>query len=228
MAGRYSPIDPVALTAVFPAPNLCGHDDPVLSAIVGNNADLLAAVARLWIKPDDIVVDATWGRGAMWNKLDGMPTHAHDIAKDGVDCRALPYKANTIDVLVLDPPYRPTHGSKNFAGNGLAEAYALGGSSLDTIEDVLQLYRAAIVEAARVLKSGGRILVKCQDISYGHRLHLVSLDILRLLIENGFDFADQFILVNETRLRSGAWNKQERARRAHSVLWVGVKQQLSK
>lgn len=223
MTGRYTPIDPVALSTIWPAPNQCGHGDPVLSAVVGSNAELIEMAARLWIKPGDIIADVTWGRGAMWRSLPGLPTFAHDIAKDGVDCRSLPHEDSSLDVVVLDPPYRPTHGSKAFAGNGLADAYALGGSALDSIKDVLELYAGAMAEAARVVKSGGRIFVKCQDLSYGHRLHLVSIDVLRLMVEAGFEFADQFILVNETRLRSGAWVKQERARRAHSVLWVGVR-----
>jgi hypothetical protein len=173
----------------------------------------MASVAGLWICDGDQVADVTWGRGVFWKKLPGLPTFAHDLKTDGIDCRKLPYADGSLDVVVLDPPYRPTHGSKGFAGNGLAEAYQLGGNVLDSINDVSDLYGAALEE----------VLVKCQDLSYGHRLHLFSLDVLQLMVAAGFEFADQFILVNESRLSSGAWEKQERARRAHSVLWVGVR-----
>lgn len=190
----------------------------MVSAVTGNNADLLAAVTRLWITPGDVVVDATYGRGAFWTKTPSLPTYAFD-AKTGHDLRALPLPDASVDVLALDPPYRPTHGSKSF-GNVLADAYALGTTNLDTINDVLALYRDGIQEAARVLRNGGRILVKTQDISYANRLHLVSLDVLRLLTDCGFALADQFVLTNSTRLGSTKWVRQERARRSHSVLWV--------
>lgn len=224
MRGRYSPINPVALSTAAPAPTVCEHITPVVSVAIGGNSNLIEEVGRLWIKPADVIADVTYGRGAMWQGLKGLrPTYTHDIALDGVDCRSLPHPDSSIDVVVLDPPYRPTHGSRGFATNGLASAYGLGSEELDTINDVLALYRDAITEAARVVRDGGRLLLKCQDLSYGHRLHLVSLDVLRLMVEAGFEFADQFILVNRNQLSSGAWEKQERARRVHSILWVGLR-----
>lgn len=223
--GKYAPINPVALSTDGAAPNETPHDGEISrSGIAGDNSELLENAARLWICPNDVVVDVTYGRGAFWKRLPGLPTHKHDIKIDGIDCRKLPYDDATLDVVVIDPPYRPTHGSKSFGqDNGLAAAYALGGTELDTINDVLTLYGAALKEAARVIKPGGRVMVKCQDLSYGHRLHLVTLDVLRLMLEAGFDLADQYVLVNATQLSSGKWEKQERARRSHSVLWVGLR-----
>ena len=66
-------------------------------------------------------------------------------------------------------------------------------------------------------------MVKCQDMSYNHRLHFVTLDIMRDIEAEGFEIADQFILVNAARMPSSKWSRQERARRSHSVLWVAVK-----
>lgn len=194
-----------------------------LSGVVGDNSDLMAQVAKLWVCESDVVADVTFGRGVFWRKLSGQPTHAHDLQTDGVDCRKLPHADNSIDVLVLDPPYRPNHGNPLPTNHGLSQAYGLGNAELESMNDVLDLYAAALGEAARVVKAGGRALVKCQDMTYGHRLHLVSMDVLRLMVAAGFEFADQFVMVNNTQLASGQWEKQERARRSHSILWVGVR-----
>lgn len=138
---------------------------------------------------------------------------------------------NSVDAVVTDPPYglsnhsveevqeclrswiageeyKPRKGKSGFMGKGW-DAWVPG--------------PAIWKECLRVLKPGGRVLVKCQDMSYGHRLHLVSLDVLRSMVESGFELADQFILLNQSRLTSSKWQNQERARRSHSILWGGVR-----
>lgn len=214
--GRYSPINPVCLGTVVPCPGAVNR--PVRSALTGSNSDLIAEASLLWIVDDDLVLDATYGQGAFWTLYPPRRLIAHDIKTDGVDFRNLPEKDDTIDVMVLDPPYRPSHGSES--AEHYADAYGLT-IAIDTINDVLALYEAGIREAWRVLRPGGRILVKCQDMSYSGRLHLVHLDVLRLILDAGFDFADEFILVGgggPTRTE----HRQDRARRCHSVLWVGM------
>lgn len=52
------------------------------------------------------IADVTYGKGVFWRNVhkedyDVLPT---DIAT-GVDCRALPYGAATLDAVVFDPPY---------------------------------------------------------------------------------------------------------------------------
>lgn len=220
MAGKYSPVDPVCLGVNRPAPNV--PESIVGSAVVGGNADLMLEVSRLWIRPEDTVADVTYGRGVFWRRIPGMPTMRFD-AKLGDDCRSLPLGDESLDVVVFDPPYRPTHGSVGFANTGVGKAYQVGVESLNTINDVLDLYREGIIEAERVLRPGGRVIVKCQDMSYGHRLHMVSMDVARIMEQSGLPVADHFILVNSGQISSTKWVRQERARRRHSVLWVGVK-----
>lgn len=217
----YAPRQALARGGLVKAVNT--PDSPVLSAVNGDNSDLLAEAAKLWIHPQDLIIDTTYGRGVFWRQL-AQPHIRHDIALDGVDCRALPEPDSVADVVVFDPPYRANHGGSLNAKGGMYLGYRLEASGLETINDVLDLYRDGIKEAFRVLVPGGRILVKCADLSYSSRLHLVHVDILQFLTLAGFELADMFLLANTARMpHNGKVIRQERARRSHSYLLVGAK-----
>lgn len=217
LRGKYSPVEPVAYGAPVACPG--ETDGEVLSAVTGTNADLIEQAARLWIVPGDRIADITLGNGHFWGRLPDLAVAGTDLAT-GTDCRALPYEDKSFDVVAFDPPYQPMHGSPS-RSFGVGNSYRSGATGLQTITDVLGLYEDGLAECARILKPGGRVLVKCQDMTYNHRLHLVTLDVLRLMASAGMDLADQFILVNRSRMPK-AVKRQQRARRAHSVLWVGV------
>jgi hypothetical protein len=91
---------------------------------------------------------------------------------------------------------------------------------LQTIRDVLGLYEAGIAECARVLVPGaGRLLVKCQDMTDNHRLHLVFLDVLRLMTAAGVDLADQLILLNKSRMPQRTQRQHGRTGRIRTCTW---------
>jgi hypothetical protein len=195
----------------------------VLSAAKGDNSVLFAQLAQLWITEDDEVADVTAGRRVFWQQVPQEIVCRVRFTDAGqeppVDCRHLPYADSSLDVVVLDPPYQPAHGNK--WGEGTYRYYKL---TLDTMQEVLDFYDAAVAEAARVLRSGGRLVVKCQDMSFNHRLLLVHLDVLRSMTKAGVDLADFYVLLNEARPpRTARAVRQERARRAHSYFVVGVK-----
>jgi len=83
-----------------------GSAYPVLTGIVGTNADLFPSILKMYVVEGAIVADVTYGRGVFWRNVDQgkYQLKATDLQM-GVDFRALPYEAASIDALILDPPY---------------------------------------------------------------------------------------------------------------------------
>ena len=158
---------------------------PVRTLYRGTNADLLVDVARLYIPDGALVADVTWGKGIFWQKTDttrftllGSEVDVQRIQEAvGVhepqwalfadqsrrflvaDCTHLPYQHQSLDVVVIDPPYmhRP-HLRETKVMTQYNNVHTTHGMSHQQI--LRELYCPAIPEAARVLKGGGLL---CQD-----------------------------------------------------------------
>lgn len=59
---------------------------PVMSVVKNpRNGPLIAEAARLWINPDALVMDVTYGKGNFWTHYRPSRLIAHDLILDGVD-----------------------------------------------------------------------------------------------------------------------------------------------
>ena len=84
----------------------------ILTSNRGNNADLLASAFDLYAPKGAVIADVTYGKGSFWKQIDNSKYTAlvSDI-KPGfnvdarIDFRSLPYRDESIDVVMLDPPY---------------------------------------------------------------------------------------------------------------------------
>lgn len=208
--------------------------DLVLSAHVGQNARLFADILRLHVPPGSRVADVTYGKGAFWKEVD--PTRYTLLATDlktGVDCRSLPYDARSIDCVVLDPPYMEgffRRSANQLAGRGSHASFREHyGSSAATTNGpryhaaVLSLYVEAAIEARRVLRGGGILIVKCQDEVSANRQHLTHVEIINEYAAIGFHAKDLFVLVRTNRPGVSRMKKQVHARKNHSYFLVFVK-----
>jgi len=205
--------------------------DVVPSAHLGGNAELFAQAMALHVPPGAVVADVTYGGGVFWQQVPEGRYRllATDLA-DGVDCRALPYAAASLDALVLDPPYlegllrgkaetrggQGSHGAfRAFYSNGDEAAPARRWHNA-----VLDLYLAAGAEARRVLRDHGLLLVKCQDEVSANRQELTHVQLLNAYAEMGFYARDLFVLVRPNKAGLARLLRQVHARKNHSYLLV--------
>ncbi|MFH0963474.1 MAG: DNA methyltransferase [Planctomycetota bacterium] len=206
----------------------------VLSAHVSGNADVFPSILALHVPEGAVVADVTYGTGVFWKNVPKgkYVLKATDIA-DGVDCRSLPYESESLDCVVLDPPYMEgffRRSDEQKAGGGTHSAfrryYSNGnerGEGAKWHQAVTDLYFKAGREAHRVLKDYGVLIVKCQDEVSANRQCLTHIEIYNEYVRQGFYCKDLFVVVRGNRPVVSRLKKQVHARKNHSYFMVFVK-----
>jgi hypothetical protein len=176
-------------------------DDPKLghtvrSAPAGmSNADIISEAASLYIDDGMVVADVTYGSGVFWRKT-GTPrfTLLKSDISDRVDFRHLPYENQSIDVVVLDPPY--IHDAATHMTSDLYNSETTRGMNHDGI---MNLYFQLMIESVRVLKPGGQLWVKCKDEIESGIQRWSHIEIFTKAEQLGLYARDLFILIPSGR-----------------------------
>lgn len=194
---------------------------PILTARVGRNAGLFADVLKLYVPEGSRVLDMTFGKGLFWTETDAsryalVSMDKYLPAMVQADLRALPFRAEAFDAAVLDPPYGQ-HGKKMPIKASIAKVYNLAqGDAPTSWREVLTLYILGVVEATRMLRIGGVLIIKCQDQQESGRQHWIHARLLELA---GYDSEDLFVLVQPTT-PAMRHDYQRHARKNHSYFIV--------
>ncbi len=203
--------------------------DLILTAHVAGNAEVFPMVLALHVSEGSTVADVTHGKGVFWRNVPKALYRllATDI-QDGVDCRALPYEAASIDALVIDPPYMEgamrgtaySEGQRQF-GDYYGLQRCSGSGKYHAA--ILNLYLDGCAEADRVLKPGGVLIVKCQDEVSANKQWLTHVEIINAMAARGYYAKDIFVVVRNNRPIVSRMKKQVHARKNHSYFLVFVK-----
>lgn len=137
--------------------------DPILAwEPRATNADLIADCATLGYLPRPIV-DLTYGLGTFWNVYRPRGLVGCDLDPDkspighAVDFTDTGFDDGEFASAVLDPPYK-----LNGTPDPIVDA-RYGVDQYVGIEGRHQLIRDGLTEAARIVRAGGYVLLKCQD-----------------------------------------------------------------
>lgn len=186
--------------------------------------ELLAWIIALYIPAGAFEIDPTFSQGGFYRSGTILrPQRCFDLhpISEGVqeaDCRALPLPSASISSMIVDLPFLATTGAslgkKN--GNKINRRFSVCSSEAE----LAALYHETLCEAWRVLKSGGILVMKCQDkVSSGkqYMMHCLIYDWAR---DIGFEALDLFILLAKNRLIANWQRNQKHARKYHCYFWV--------
>jgi hypothetical protein len=210
--------------------------DLVLSSHVGDNAHVFRQILDLYVEDGATVADVTWGKGAFWKHVpEGVYKTLCTDLQMGVDCRALPYDDNSLDALVLDPPYMEglfRQKTDHMAGGGSHAAfrdnYSDGKATVHTEGDhkyhakVVDLYLSAGAEALRTLRPYGVFIVKCQDEVSANQQWLTHVELINAWSKD-FYCKDLFVVTRTNKPGVVRLLKQEHARKNHSYFLIFIK-----
>lgn len=199
--------------------------DSNLNTVCRSNEEGFERIVRLYARPGQTIVDPTFGNGRFWRSIDRSEydVRATDLA-DGIDLRALPYADESVDMVVLDPPYRytPARNKRHEDTEGHGEVdglYNLQAAKLTNTKSVIALYRSGFEEANRVLRLGGFLVVKCQDTVQDGKNIWVHTILMKIAEELGFACRD-LLVVAPASVTKTRWKRQRHLRKAHSYFLI--------
>jgi len=169
---------------------------PIFSAYRATSDVLFAEIARLYLKKDPVVVDATFGKGNWWKRITRTDIQLIKIdVLTGGDFANTGLQSEIADAFLFDPPFLRSPKSAYGSVDRFRKNYNLeSGCALRNHDDILRMYDGAAREASRVLKKRGLMIVKCQDHVSNGEPRLTHVDLVNRYPVHKLRFVDLFIL----------------------------------
>lgn len=168
------------------------------------------------------ILDTTVNSGRFWRGskrdvigLDIDPKHRPTVCADNT---AMPFRSDTFDAVVYDPPHIPNQGrdrSKDFNKRfGLGER-----SAKEHGYTFAHTYPPFMREAYRVLREEGVLFAKITDYVHNHRYQWAHLELIKAGEAAGFTACDCVIKVRKGPIIDPKWKAAHHTRRQHCY-WI--------
>jgi len=163
---------------------------------------------------DGVDVDPTYSIGRFWRGLP-EPKRKFDINPqlDGVelgDSRHLPLEDKSVNSIMFDPPF--VTGSRAEGKPGIIKTRF---SYYKNEKELLAFYMKSLDEFHRILKDGGIVIFKCQDVVSGGTNYMIHHRIMSLAEHIGFYVKDLFVYTRKNVMWSPNMANQQHARKNH-------------
>lgn len=186
-----------------------------------NNARLMEAVAKLWIKTGDTVLDPTYGKGGFWKRHRPGVLIASDLYVKNEDVsvcdfRKMPWADGAMDVVVFDPAYVTPGGRDTSTIPVMNTAYGMDTAEA-TLDGQWDVILEGMAECHRVLKPGGIFMQKVMPYISSGRYQNYPFLVTYAMGNLGLRVVDQFMLVK----KSGGPQPKNRTKKCKSCKGTG-------
>jgi hypothetical protein len=199
--------------------------EPIYSTIIGTSDRVIPGILRLYVPEGSLIADLTYRTGVFWKQVDTWKYRlvTSDLAPlPGLsvrcDLRRTPYRDESFDCVVLDPPYG--NGSTKPRRDHIQEQYDT--ASCMTPAEIKELYRYGLPEAHRILRPRGIMIVKCQPMVDGGKQHWIDCTVFDwATVLHGMIGLDRFHMIPPAKPpMHSKWVVQQHARKWGSIFWV--------
>lgn len=168
------------------------------------------------------ILDATVNGGRFWRGsrrrvfgLDIDLRHGPNVCGDNT---AMPFAAESFDVVVYDPPHIPNQGRDKTKDFNLR--FGLGArSSKENGYTFSYTFPPFMSEAWRVLMPDGMLFCKIVDYIHNHRYQWAHMDLIKAGQAQGFTACDCIIKVRKAPIVDPKWRVAHHSRRQHCY-WI--------
>lgn len=194
----------------------------MIRSVYFNQTEILDAIEQLHVSAG-FDVDCTYGNGVFY-KGRREPHYKFDIeplieSVEKACSTALPLESDSVQSVMFDPPFLTyVRNGREHKGGKVQMTSRFGGYW--SYSELESHYRGTITEASRILRKGGVLVVKCQDIIHNHRLHCTHANVIQWGHEAGLRLKDLFVLAAKHRMPGPQKGIQRHARIFHSYFLV--------
>jgi SAM-dependent methyltransferase len=142
--------------------------------------EVLETMLRFYARDDSRILDVTANNRRMWQGVsrsaDVMFADIDPNVRPNVvaDFRALPFAADTFDVVVFDPPHLPAAAASAKSNGGMVQRYGL--KHAPRADNVSAIFSPFLTEAHRILRPDGLIFAKLKDYVHNHQYQWMLVD----------------------------------------------------